>query len=537
MERFQKIGLYDPMVVEGISGGIHVCYLSNPIHLAQASKGLCNLIGYTQEELETLFHNDYSKVIHPDDVPAFEEFVLKLSRAESSDTVFYRLVSKDGRIIPVVDTMTSRVLDDGDMWGYSVVNDLSGLSSDVLSHLFKMEQPALVEDHERAPLHGMVRVACGESPRLLSVDDGMLLILGASQEDLLHDRAATVERFEVFYSDLIEKIVASANTPQDRIGLKRRVVRRVDGTFVRIANWVSWKGSPSEKICQLFVVLEDCDISDDEKIEKDMENLEKFSHEAADVVFSYNLESGSLVCQKNSIAEFGNLPLGLPLVAEEIFKIWFASHLSEEDQKRAWALVSPSKIPFEGVIEHEVFRLKIGEDFLPASVLLLSEGSRALLLLKLLGDGGGYFTAPTGKGVHIRTFGAFEVFVDGEPVLFRSKKAKEYLALLVDRRGAFVSTKEALSVLWPDLLVSESSLARTRKAAMNMNQTLKAAGIGHIVENNGTARRLLPSEVTCDLYDYLRNPETNVAKFRGSYLPEYSWGEITLAELTFSLYR
>ena len=44
---------------------------------------------------------------------------------------------------------------------------------------------------------------------------------------------------------------------------------------------------------------------------------------------------------------------------------------------------------------------------------------------------------PEVRNVHIfiRTFGYFDVFVDGVPILFRSEKAKELLALLVDRRG------------------------------------------------------------------------------------------------------
>lgn len=50
--------------------------------------------------------------------------------------------------------------------------------------------------------------------------------------------------------------------------------------------------------------------------------------------------------------------------------------------------------------------------------------------------------------IFIRTFGYFDVFVNGSPILFRSEKAKELLALLVDRRGGYVSSSEAISILW-----------------------------------------------------------------------------------------
>ena len=41
--------------------------------------------------------------------------------------------------------------------------------------------------------------------------------------------------------------------------------------------------------------------------------------------------------------------------------------------------------------------------------------------------------AQTGKRVRFQTFGNFEVFIDGEPVVFAREKTKEYLAYLVDR--------------------------------------------------------------------------------------------------------
>lgn len=539
MERFEGIDLYEPVLLEGISGGTHVCYLSDPIHLAHASKGLCDLVGYSQEEIEEVFHSRYSELIHIDDRGRFREFVFRLAKKEGSETIFYRLLSKDGRIVPVVDTMTSKILEDGAMWGFSVVNDLSGLSHETLASVTHDAGISLLEDRKRAPLHGMARISCGPEPRVLSVDDGMLLILGATQEELAHDRPATIKRLEAAYSDLISKIIRASSEPEVHSGLKRKVIRRSDGSYVRIANWTSWKGSPEEKVCQLFVVLDDGVVGVDEKIEEDLGNLERFSHEAADIVFSFNFSTGSLVCRKNSIGRFSSLPIGLPLLASEVLDIWTNAYLREEDKEKVRALIPLDVIPLEGVIKHEHFDILVGDDYLPASALLLSEGERGLLLIKFLDGVEGSSSALSGvsRGVQIRTFGSFDVFVDGEPVMFRNRKAKEYLALLVDRRGSFVTSKEALAALWPDSPVGERELSRTRKAAMNMNRTLERAGIADIVENDGSARRLVRPKVSCDLFDYIDDPEENSFKFRGSYMPEYSWAEETLAELTFSLYR
>ena len=61
--------------------------------------------------------------------------------------------------------------------------------------------------------------------------------------------------------------------------------------------------------------------------------------------------------------------------------------------------------------------------------------------------------------IFIRTFGHFDVFVDGEAILFNHSKAKELLALLVDRRGGFVGATEAISCLWEDEPANNTTLS------------------------------------------------------------------------------
>ena len=52
------------------------------------------------------------------------------------------------------------------------------------------------------------------------------------------------------------------------------------------------------------------------------------------------------------------------------------------------------------------------------------------------------------KRVQIRTFGRFEVYIDGRAVYFPNSKAKELLALCVDHRGGTVTLEEAADKLW-----------------------------------------------------------------------------------------
>ena len=134
--------------------------------------------------------------------------------------------------------------------------------------------------------------------------------------------------------------------------------------------------------------------------------------------------------------------------------------------------------------------------------------------------------------VSIRTFGYFDVFIGGKPIAFRSQKAKELFALLIDRRGGFVTSEEAIGFLWEEEPINSVTLARYRKVALRLKNILEEYGISDVMESVAGKRRIIPEKVRCDLYDYLSGKEEYAQLFKGSYLTNYSWGEITLGELS-----
>lgn len=138
---------------------------------------------------------------------------------------------------------------------------------------------------------------------------------------------------------------------------------------------------------------------------------------------------------------------------------------------------------------------------------------------------------PEKCSVFIRTFGYFDVFVDGEPIVFRNKKSKELFALLVDRKGGYIASEEAIGFLWEDEPVNTVTLSRYRKVALRLKSTLEEYGISDIMESVNGLRRIVPDLVECDLYAYLSGKEEYAQLFKGSYLINYSWGEMTLGEL------
>ncbi|MGI6108553.1 MAG: hypothetical protein ACOYB8_01745 [Eubacteriaceae bacterium] len=134
--------------------------------------------------------------------------------------------------------------------------------------------------------------------------------------------------------------------------------------------------------------------------------------------------------------------------------------------------------------------------------------------------------------VYIRTFGYFDVIIDGQAIPFQYRKTKELLALLVDRRGGFIAPEEVISCLWENEQANKTTLARYRKVAMRLRKELEKYDAEDVIESRKGKRRLVPEKVTCDLYNYLDGEASFADSFKGSYMTNYSWGERTLAELS-----
>lgn len=135
------------------------------------------------------------------------------------------------------------------------------------------------------------------------------------------------------------------------------------------------------------------------------------------------------------------------------------------------------------------------------------------------------------KRITMRTFGRFEVLIDGKPLYFSSAKAKELLALMVDRRGAFVTAEEILSALWEDRVRDDSGMSMWRHVATQLRKTLREAGIESLLVEIKNGRRVDASLFDCDYYAFLAGDRRARELFAGEYMSQYSWAENTLASL------
>lgn len=139
--------------------------------------------------------------------------------------------------------------------------------------------------------------------------------------------------------------------------------------------------------------------------------------------------------------------------------------------------------------------------------------------------------AGSGKKVFARTFGYFDLFVDGKPLHFTSSNGKELLAILIDRNGGTLTTEEAISLLWEDEPAGEKQMARYRRIAARLKETLQEAGIEDILISRHGVRSIDTSKVTCDYWEVLNGNEEYRATFQGTYMLNYTWAEETTAYL------
>ncbi len=130
--------------------------------------------------------------------------------------------------------------------------------------------------------------------------------------------------------------------------------------------------------------------------------------------------------------------------------------------------------------------------------------------------------------IFIKTFGYFDVFVDGKSVAFTSAKSKELLALLVDRNGGVVSTEQAVSILWNGREYDDTVQSLFRKVLKSLRSTLEEAGISEILVDNRNQRSIDKSKFVCDYYDYLEKRQASKYKYYGEYMEQYAqWSRDT----------
>lgn len=179
------------------------------------------------------------------------------------------------------------------------------------------------------------------------------------------------------------------------------------------------------------------------------------------------------------------------------------------------------------VTEHPEYALEALQIFVSGFLLKpVSEAAVRSVLENLR-----YPAEDTPVGVKIQCFGNFEIFVGGRPLAFKRSKSKELLAYLVDRNGATCTNGEMLAVLWEDKPDTASLHSHLRNLIFDLNHTLDDAGVRDLLVRGRNTLAIDTGKVECDYYNFLRGERTALNAYRGEYMTQYSWAEVTRSAL------
>ncbi|MGN0613440.1 MAG: response regulator, partial [Porcipelethomonas sp.] len=132
------------------------------------------------------------------------------------------------------------------------------------------------------------------------------------------------------------------------------------------------------------------------------------------------------------------------------------------------------------------------------------------------------------RDIRAQTFGNFEFFVDGKPVIFKREKSKELLAFLIDRHGASVTTQQIANTLWENMTYDQKLKNMTTTVISSLRNTLNDEGIGNLLIKSWNHLAIDISKIKCDAYDFENMDAVAVNSFKGEYMTNYSWAEFTV---------
>ena len=131
--------------------------------------------------------------------------------------------------------------------------------------------------------------------------------------------------------------------------------------------------------------------------------------------------------------------------------------------------------------------------------------------------------------IQARTFGEFDLLVDGKPMVFSRAKSKELLAYLIDRQGGVVTRTALFAILFEDEPYTRQRQKYLDVIIRSLRENLDACGVGDILEMNRSGLRICPEKLECDAYQFFSGQEVAVKSYRGEYMSAYTWASMAEA--------
>ena len=135
--------------------------------------------------------------------------------------------------------------------------------------------------------------------------------------------------------------------------------------------------------------------------------------------------------------------------------------------------------------------------------------------------------------LQVKCFGYFEVFWQGKPLDFSRKQTKELFAYLVNRRGDACTAEEIAAAIWEDEDDLNKLKARIRVLISDLRNTLSGIGMESVIIRRSGRIAVRTDLLACDYYRMLSGDMDAINAFKGEYMTQYSWAEMTVGHLMF----
>lgn len=137
------------------------------------------------------------------------------------------------------------------------------------------------------------------------------------------------------------------------------------------------------------------------------------------------------------------------------------------------------------------------------------------------------------RKLRVQCFGHFEVFWHDQPVIFMRKQSKKLFAFLIDREGAACTTEEIAAALWENESDMKAAGERIRKIISDLKKTFQEIGMEDVLIRQRRQVAVRRELIDYDYYRMLEGDMAAVNAYRGVYMAEYSWAELTTGQMHF----
>lgn len=117
----------------------------------------------------------------------------------------------------------------------------------------------------------------------------------------------------------------------------------------------------------------------------------------------------------------------------------------------------------------------------------------------------------------IECLGDFQVFVNGEALVWKNSKAKEIFAFLVHKKGVPVNWEKVANAVWPDYN-SEKAQTNFHATTYLLRKKLAEEGISQILESGRGNYKVVTNQFDCDIYQLEEMVKSNSLKRKDDFL-------------------